>query len=143
MRQVQVVHVAGKVGLADLASEARIETPLLRHARHRETAIVVRGVEQASLWQREYLGVHRAIERMRIALLEVRAPAAAYQQAVPGKCHAFVVEDIGETSSRVARRGTNLEMTFAEFDLVALRKITVGSFGAAGLCHRDPASKLL
>ena len=49
MRQVQIVHVAGEVGFADLTSQARIEAPLFRHARHRETAIVMCGVEQTNL----------------------------------------------------------------------------------------------
>ena len=80
MRQVEVVHVADEVVLADLAAQARIELPLLGDAGDGEAAVVVRRIEQAGLRQREDLAVHRAVQRVRVALLEVGAAAAADQQ---------------------------------------------------------------
>src|SRR5258705_5143067 len=79
---------------------------------------------------------------MRVALLEIGAPAATDQQTVPGKCHAFIVKHVGQTPDCVTRRGADLKMAFAEFDLVALRKITVGTLGATALRQCDPAAEL-
>jgi len=82
MRQVEVLHVADIVAFADLAAQPGIEPLLLGDAADRETAIVVRGIEQAALGQRKDARTDRAIERPRIALLEVGAAGAADQQAV-------------------------------------------------------------
>ena len=47
MRQAQVAHVADEIALADLAAQPRIEAALLLDGRHREPAVIVRGIEQA------------------------------------------------------------------------------------------------
>ena len=109
MRQPEVLHVADEVALADVAAEARIEAALLGDARHREAAVVVRGIEQARRRQRQDLALHRAVHRARVALLEVGAAAAADQQAVAGERHALVVEHVGDAAVRVPGRRAHLE----------------------------------
>ena len=69
----------------------------------------MRRIEQAGLGQREDARAHRAVERARIALLEVGAAAAADQQAVAGEGHALVVEHVGQAAVGVAGRGAHLE----------------------------------
>ena len=49
VRQAEVVHVAGEVGLADLAAQARVVAPLLGDAGDGEAAVVVGRVEQAGV----------------------------------------------------------------------------------------------
>src|SRR6185436_2853411 len=85
----------------------------------------------------------RTVERMRVALLEIRATTAANQQAVPGKGHAFILEHVSHASAGMTRRGPNLQMTRAEFDLVALPQITIGALSTAAFSHCDAAAELL
>jgi hypothetical protein len=65
-----------------------------------------------------------------VHLAEIRAPAPADQQTVPGKCHAFIVEHVGQTPVGVTRRGADLEMASAEFNFVAMFKTAVRTLGA-------------
>ena len=83
MRQPQIVHVADEIAFRKRAAEPRIEALLLGDAGHRQAAIIMGGIQQTGVGQREELQMHRAIQRTRIALLEIRAPAAADQQASP------------------------------------------------------------
>ena len=127
MRQVEVLHVADIVALADLAAQARIELLLLGDAGRGEPAIVVRRIEQAGLGQREDARAHRAIERARVALLEVGAARAADQDAVAGEGHALVVEHVGDAAVGVAGRRAHFERAPAERDAVAVGQQPVGA----------------
>ena len=140
MRQVEVLHVADEVALADLAAEARVEALLLGHAGHGEAAIVVRRIEQAGLGQREDARAHRAVERARVALLEVGAARAADHQAVAGEGHALVVEHVGDAAVGVARRRAHFEGAPAERDPVAVLQQPVGARRAARRRERDLAA---
>ena len=80
MRQAEVVHVADEIALADRLAEPRVVELLLADAGGGEAAVVVAGIEQALVRQREDLSAHRAEQRARVALLEVGAAAAADQQ---------------------------------------------------------------
>ena len=90
MGELEVVHIARKIALAELATATRIETLFLADARHRQAAIIVRGIKQTALRQREQRAVDGAIHGARIALLEIGAAAAADEQAIAGERHAFV-----------------------------------------------------
>ena len=51
MRQIEVMHIAGKIVHADVATQPRVETPFLLHIRHRDAAVIVRGVKQTGRGQ--------------------------------------------------------------------------------------------
>src|SRR5256886_2618155 len=142
MRQAEIVHVADEIGFPDLATEPRIEAALFGDARHREAAVIVRGIEQAGRRQRQDLAANRAVHHTRVTLLEIRAAAAADQQAIAGEGHAFIVEYIGDAAVRVAGRGAGLEIAGTERDAVAMRKITISVFGAARRGEPDGAAEL-
>src|SRR3569623_1786841 len=69
-RQIEVLHVADIVALADLAAEPGIELLLLGDAGRGQAAIVVRRIEQAGLGQAEVAAARRAVEGARVTLLE-------------------------------------------------------------------------
>src|SRR5262249_326375 len=120
--------------------EARIEAPLFFDAGHRETAIVVRRIEQAPGRQTQDLAPHRAVHGPGVALLEIGASAAADQQAVAGERHALVVEHIRDATLRVSRRGAHLEIALAELHAIAVSQIAVGPGRAAGCGDADLAA---
>ena len=93
-----------------------------------EAAIVVRGIEQAGVGQREELQMDGAVHVARRALLEIGAPAAADQERVAGEGHALVVEHVAQAAMRVAGRGAHFEMPRAERHLVAVLEVEVGAF---------------
>src|SRR5262249_31074640 len=106
-----------------------------------ETAVVVRGVEQARGRQGENLAAHRAVHLSRVALLKIGAAAAPDQQAIAGERHALVVENVGYASAGVSGRRANLDIALAELDSVAVGKIAVGALGAARSGERDGAAQ--
>ena len=131
VRQVQIVHVAGEIGFAGLAAEARVEMPLLADAGRGQPAIIMRRIEQTIVGQGEDLLMHRAVHRARIALLEIGPAAAADQQAIAGEGHAPVVEHIGQAAAGMARRLAHLQIAPAKGDHVVGHQIAVGPRGAA------------
>ena len=143
MRQVEVLHVADEVALADLAAQPRIELLLLGDAGGGEPAIVVRRIEQAGLGQREDARPHRAVERARVALLEVGAARAADHDAVAGEGHALVVEHVGDAAVGVAGRGAHFQRAAAELDAVAVAELAVDARGAGRGREGDAAAELL
>src|SRR5205823_3305000 len=84
MRQTEVGHIADEVRLADRISKARVVELLLADARHREATVIVPRIDEAAIGQREDLLAHRAIQRARIAALEVGAAATADEERVAG-----------------------------------------------------------
>src|SRR4249920_2316729 len=117
MREAEVLHVADEVLLADRLAEARVVELLLAYAGGGEAAVIVRGIDRAGVGQREDAPAHRAEQRVRVALLEVGAAAAADQQRVAGEGHRVVVENIGQAAAGMARRRARLEESLAEEDL--------------------------
>src|SRR5206468_897206 len=73
-------------------------------------------VEKTRIRQAENLLAHRAVHRSGIALLEIGPAAAPDEQAIAGKCHAAVVEHIGEAAAGVAGGGADLKIALAEGD---------------------------
>ena len=142
MGQAEIAHVAHEIVLAQLAAQARIEAPLLAHARDHEPAIVVAGIKQAGLGQRKDFGVHGTVHGAGIALLEIGPPAAPDQQAIAGEGHAFVIQYIGDAAIRVPWRRTHLEIAFAEDDALVIVQKTVGASGTGGGAQRDPAAQM-
>ncbi len=71
--QSKVIHVPDEVALAPVATKARVVAFLLRDGRDATTVVVVRGIEQAFVRQRENLLVDRLVEAVRVALLKVGA----------------------------------------------------------------------
>src|SRR5438094_3455355 len=136
-------HVADEVFLADRLGKARVVELLLAHARQREAAIVVAGVDQALIGEREDLAAHRAVERARIAVLEVGAAAAANEKRIARERYRLVVEHVGEARVRVASGGPRLEVAGAERRLLLRLQIEVRAFGAARRRHGDAAAELL
>ncbi len=141
VRQVEVLHVAGIVGLADLAAQSRIEFLLLADAGDGEAAIVVRRIEQAGLGQREDAAAHRAVERAGVALLEIGAARATDHYTVAGEGHALVVEHVGHAAAGMARRRPDLERALAEGHAIAVLQHEVGTRRTAGVGQRDPAAQ--
>ena len=88
------------------------------------------------------MAAHRTVHRPRIALLEIGPTAAPDQQAVAGERHALVVDDIGDAPVGVARRSADLEISIAEVDAIAMRKIAIGARGAARRGGRDVTAEL-
>jgi len=131
MRQPQILHVEGEIGLAGLAAEARIETPFLADAGHRQAAVIMRRIEQAIVRQGEDLLLHRAVHRLRVALLEIGPPAAPDQEAIAGERHAAIVEHIGQAAIGMAGRPAHLQVPPAKGDHVVRHQIAVGRLGAA------------
>src|SRR4051812_9566514 len=101
------------------------------------------GVEQAILRQRKNLGVHRAVKRVRVTMLKIGTSAAANQQAVAGKGHAFVIEHIGQASVGVAWSGAYLKRPSAELHLLAMREIAICPNCPASLRQGNLAVELL
>jgi hypothetical protein len=85
MRKPEVAHVAGEIVFAEIAAEAQVEAPLLADARHRQSAVVVRRIQQARGRQREQPAVHRAIQRTRVALLKSVRPVPRISRQSPVK----------------------------------------------------------
>ncbi len=143
MRQIEVLHVADIVALADLAAEPRIELLLLGDAGGGEAAIVVRRVEQAALGQGEDARPHGAIQSARVALLEIGAARAADHDAVAGEGHALVIEHVGNAAAGMAGRGADLERTAAKLDTLAVGQQAIGARGARCRREGDAAAELL
>src|SRR5258706_4902934 len=87
--------------------------------------------------------MHGAEGRARIAVLKIRAPAAADEQAVARERHALVVEHERETAMGVTGRGADLERALAETDAVAVREIGIGARRPALRRERDAAAQAL
>ena len=140
MRQIQIVHVAGEVALADLAAQARVVAPLFRHAGHRQAVVVMARVDQAGRRQREQLLMHGGIEARRAALLKIGAAAAADQQAVAAESTAFIVEHVTQAAVGVAGRGAHAKPTRTELDAVAVLEQAVRALGRSGARQGDAAA---
>ena len=143
VRESEMRHVANEVFLADRLGKAGVVELFLAHARHREAAIVMAGIDQALLGEREDLAAHRAVERARIAVLEVGAAAAADEKRIARERHRLVVEHVGEARVRVASGGPRLEVAGAERQLLLRLQIEVRPFGTTLRCHGDAAAELL
>ena len=67
--------------------------------------VVVRGVDQGLFRKREDFVVDRAVERRRIAVLEIRSPATVDQQGIAGEYarRAVPLDQIGMVVVRVPR----------------------------------------
>ncbi len=87
--------------------------------------------------------MNRAIHGPRIALLEIRAAAAANEQTVAGEGPARIVHHEGHAAVGMPRRCAGFQIMPAERDLVAVLKIPVGALGAARRRQRDAAGGVL
>ena len=143
MRQAEVGHVADEVVLADRLGKPRVVELLLADAGDGEAAVVVAGIDQAAIGQREDLAAHRAVQRARVALLEIGAPAAADEERIAGERHRAVVEHVGGAAAGVAGRGARFQMLFAERDLLGGPQIKIGALGTTRRRDRDAAAELL
>ena len=103
----------------------------------------MRRVYEAGLGQREHLLAHRAVERARVALLEIGAPAAADEQRVAGERHRAVVEHVRHAAVGVPRGRARLERAAAERDAIAVREQPVRALGAGRRGERDAAAQPL
>src|SRR3972149_11327586 len=130
MRQTQVIHVTSEVIRADFSAEARIEQPFLLDARYCQSTVIMTGIKQAGFRQRENLLVYRAIHGMGITLLEIGSAAAAYQKTIAGKRHGLIIENVGQTSVRVAGRGANVELSLSKRKSATMMQHAVCSAGA-------------
>src|SRR5204862_2758710 len=70
MRQAKVGHVADEVRLADRFGQARVVELLLADAGDGEAAVIVAGIDEAVVGEREDLLAHGAKQRARVAALE-------------------------------------------------------------------------
>ena len=84
----------------------------MRRAKQR-TLVVVRGVDSRVGRQAEHLRVHVVVQRARVPLLEVGAPAAAHQQSIARE-HRAAGQHEAHAAASVARRGANLQLERAE-----------------------------
>src|SRR5438132_1656007 len=82
VRPPEVLHVADEIVLAAHSPEARIERFLLGNAGRGATTIIVSRIHDALSGKREEALVDRAIERARVAALEVGAARGADHQRV-------------------------------------------------------------
>ena len=85
VRQIEPGHDGDKRLERAFAAESRVARPLLADRRHAALLVVVRREDEAVVGQREELVVHAAVERHRVAVLEIGAPAAVDQQRVAGE----------------------------------------------------------
>jgi hypothetical protein len=143
VRQSEIGEIADKIGLAERAAYPWIIALLLVHRRCRRAAIVMRRQEQTIVRQREDLLLDRMIELLRITMLKIGSPTAAYQQRVTGESARKIVENIGETAIGMARRRADFERARAELDHVAMLEISIRAFGTARARKRDLAAKPL
>ena len=143
MRQAQVRHVSGEIVLAEFTAQAWIEAPLLTYARDGQATIIVRGIQQAGLRQRENPVVDRPEHRPRVAMLKIRPAGAPDQQTIAGKRHGFVAEHEADTTIRMTWRPAHFEITRAELATVTVAQIAVRAFGAARRRYRNPAARVL
>ncbi len=89
------------------------------------------GEKRAALGQRKDLAAHRAEQRLRVALLKVRAAAAADQQRIAGKGHRAVVEHIRHAAAGVARGCAGLQVAFSKLHPIFVIQILIGALSAA------------
>src|SRR5690606_34872026 len=68
-----------------LATQARVARLFLGDRGHAALLVVMAGIHQRVIGQREQLAAHAVVERARVAVLEVGAAAALDQQRVAGK----------------------------------------------------------
>ena len=73
----------------------------------------------------------------RIAALEVRTPAAAHEERVPGERHRATVEHVRETPGGVTRRRPDLEDVRTNLDVIARSELAVGERRARRLRDED------
>src|SRR5690349_4408425 len=114
MRQIEVAHEAHEVALPDPVRDTRVEPALLGHTARREPAVIMRRVDQALSRQRHDLVADRAKHRMRIALLEVRAPRATDHEAIAREREAGVIENIRQAATRMTGCRAHLNVAGAE-----------------------------
>ncbi len=114
---------------------------LFADARYREAAIVVPGIDEAIIRQREDLRAHRVKQAVGVAALEIGAPAAADEERVAGEGHRAVVEHIGGAAAGMAGRGARFEVARAERRLVLRAQVDIGAFGAARRRDGDAAAR--
>ena len=103
--------------------------------------IIVPGPDEARVGKREDLFMDRPVEPSGVAVLKIHAPASSNQQAIAGERRGTVMEYIGKTAGRVARRCTHLDTAVAEHDRVAMNKKTIRTFGVSRPCQHDAASQ--
>jgi len=102
----------------------------------------VAGVDQAAIGQREDLAAHRAVQRPRVALLEIGAPQPRMKSASPVKAIRAVVEHVGGAAAGVAGRGARLEWRLPSGNSLGGLQIQIGAFRAARRRDRDAAAEL-
>ena len=143
MGQAEVLHVADEVLLADRLPEARVVQLLLADAGDGQAAVVMPGIDQAALRQREDLLAHRAEQRARVAILEVGAAAAADEERIAGERHRAVVEHVAHAAAGVAGGRARFEAGCAKTDLLPGLEVAVGALRAARARHGDAAAEPL
>src|SRR5262249_38725426 len=116
---------------------------LLADAGTGEAAIVVGGIHDAGIRQREDLVAHRREQHARIALLEVGAPAAADQQRVAGEHHRMVVEHVARAAVGVARCGAGLQASLPQGNGIKTLHKNISPLRATRAWYGDPATELL
>ena len=87
MGELQVLHVAHEIPLAGVTTQAWVEGLLLSHGGDATAGVIVTGVEQAGLRQRQQLFVDRGPEGVGIALLKVAAAATTHEQRITAEGH--------------------------------------------------------
>src|SRR5260221_5482014 len=115
--QVEIAH-DGKELLAGLACDARVETLFLADAAHPASLVVVGGIDEDLLVEREEFLRDARPQRRRAPVLEVRTSTAADKQGVAGEDP--VAPQVGDASRRVPGGGDRENFLMPEEDHVAV-----------------------
>ena len=119
MRQLERLHVTDKVGLVGIAAKTRVTAAFFVDTAAGAAVVVVGRIHRAAVGQAEQLLDHRMVERMRVALLKVAAPAAANQQRVAGEHHRLITQHIAHAAVGVAGRGAGFQLDAVDAEALA------------------------
>ena len=143
IRKPEPLHQRDELVAAARVAESGIAAALLRDGRHGAPLVVVRRVQARGGGKDQDPLPDGAIERVRIALLEVGAPAAPDQQRVAGERDALLVTDVGDTARGMTGRLQHLERVAAEADDVAGGDAPIRGEHARAGAHDDLAAESL
>ena len=133
IREGELMHDLDEARFAVAAAEARIEPALLVDSGDSAAFVVVGRIDEGRAGEGEQLAVDGAVELVRVALLEVGAPAAADEEGVAGERHGAVAEHEADAARGVAGGLEDGEPVGAEVELVAVLDEDVGAANAGAL----------
>jgi len=108
MRQAEVGHVTDEILFASRAADAGVVLLFFADGARGAPQVVMSGIDDAVVGEREELLSNRAEQQVCVALLKVGASCAAHEQRVSGEHHLSICHDEGYTAIRMPRGRAHL-----------------------------------